>query len=96
MKKGGGYMDHKLNLTRVGWTLSFFAVIMHVVAIIRMATLSGEARAFMEQLAGLGHPGFAMLSVGGVVILLLEAFVYGWIIAAIFVGLYNALMKSDA
>jgi len=89
-------MDHKLSLTRVGWTLSVFSVILHVIAIIRMATLTGEARKFMEQLAGVGHPGFVMLSVGGVVILLVEAFVYGWVIAAIFVSLYNAFMKPGA
>lgn len=88
-------MDHKLSITRVGWTLSLFAVIMHIVAIIRMATLTGEAKAFMEQLAGLGHPGFVMLSIGGVIILLVEAFVYGWVIAAIFVSIYNAFMKPS-
>ncbi|MBI2552745.1 hypothetical protein HYW17_05605 [Candidatus Uhrbacteria bacterium] len=89
-------MDHKLSITRVGWTLSLFAVIVHIVAIIRMATLTGQSRAFMEQLAGLGHPGFAMLSAGGVVILLVEAFVYGWVIAAVFVSIYNAFMKPGA
>ena len=87
-------MDHKLNYTRVGWTVSVFAIVMHVIAMVRMATLTGQARAFMEQLAGLGHPGFSMLNVSGAVIMLAEAFVYGWVLSAIFVLLYNAFMSK--
>ena len=87
-------MDHKLNLTRVGWTVSVFSVIMHVIAMVRMGTLTGQARIFMEQLAGRGHPGVGMLYVSGVVIMLVEAFVYGWVISAIFVSLYNAFLTK--
>lgn len=83
-------MDHKLNMILVGWTVSLFAVVMHVIAMIRMATLAGMDRMFMEKLAAIGHPGFAGLTAGSIVILLVEAFVYGWIIAAVFVTLYNA------
>ena len=87
-------MDHKLNLKRVGLTVSLFSVIMHVVAMIRMSTLSGPARELMETLAGIGHPGFEGLTAGSVAILLVEAFVYGWVISAVFVGLYNAFYKG--
>ena len=87
-------MDHKLDFKRVGWTVAFFSVIMHVMAMIRMATLSGESRAFMERLAAVGHPGFVALNAGSIVILLVEAFVYGWVLSAIFVSLYNVFYRS--
>lgn len=88
-------MDHKLSLARVGWSVSFISVLLHVVALARINMLTGPPRELVDQLVAIGHPGYA-LTPAGVTTVLLEAFIYAWIVSALFVFVYNWLLKRNA
>lgn len=85
---------NNLDYVRVGWSLSAIATLLHAFGLLRISLLKGADREMADNLISLTHPGYTTLNAMGVVIVLLEAFVCAWIIAAIFVTVYNALQKK--
>ena len=76
-----------LPLLHLGWALSLFLSITYVVCVVFDLLLPSYA--MYETWAGL-LPGFMWLTPAGFAIGLAESFLYGWYIALIFGGLYNA------
>ena len=89
MKKKGP--SSKCHLPRVALTLAFTWAIVYVVCLIwgSMQKSSGMRKLY-EQMMAVSYPGFSM-SFGGMVIGLVEAFIYGYVIGAIFCWIYNGL-----
>jgi hypothetical protein len=76
-----------LNVVRLGLSLSTFFVISYVICIVGYLLLPG----FPVQHAALSIflPGFELLSWRSYFLGLVESFIWGWYIAAVFAPLYN-------
>lgn len=86
----GGYTEAglvRLPVVPLGWALSLFLVLTYLVCIAFDLIFPGYA--MYETWAGL-LPGFAWLSPVGFTIGLVESFLYGWYVALILGGLFNA------
>ena len=80
----------KLSLYPVGWAASAVYVLIEASALLHQAILgNSELGAFHNQFLQILNPGYQELNLIGVVIVLVEAFVYAWIGSAIFVWVYN-------
>jgi uncharacterized membrane protein (DUF485 family) len=84
---------NNLSFKRVGLALSATVVILHVVGMLRIAMLTGAQRQAAEALMAIAHPGASVTPLGALVVLV-EAFVYAWVIAAVFVTVYNAVQDK--
>lgn len=71
-----------------GWALSLFLALTFVVCV--LFDLIVPQYAMYQAWSGL-LPGFVWLTPGGFVIGLIESFLYGWYVALIFGGLFNAI-----
>ena len=77
-----------LPILDLGWALSLFLSTTYMACVAFDLLLPGYA--MYETWAGL-LPGFVWLTPAGFAIGLAESFLYGWYIALVFGGLYNAL-----
>ena len=80
-----------LDFKRVGWSVSLLLVLIHVIMLARISGLGGEPRVLADHLIAIGHPGYQAMAPPSIAIVLVEAFVFGWIASLIFVGVYNGL-----
>lgn len=78
-----------LPILDLGWALSLFLSITYVACVAFDLLLPGYA--MYETWEGL-LPGFVWLTPAGFAIGLAESFLYGWYVALVFGGLYNALV----
>ena len=78
-----------LPIFALGWALSLFFAITFLICV--AFDLLFPDYAMYETWAGL-LPGFVWLTPTGFAIGLIESFLYGWYVALIFGGLYNALV----
>lgn len=76
-----------LPILDLGWALSLFLSVTYVVCVVFDLLLPRYA--MYETWAGL-LPGFVWLTPTGFAIGLAESFLYGWYVALVFGGLYNA------
>ncbi|MBU0531283.1 MAG: hypothetical protein ABIG32_03500 [Candidatus Uhrbacteria bacterium] len=84
----------KLRLKPVGWAVSIVYVLIEAAALLHQAILgNSELGAYHNQLLQVLNPGYQELNLLGIVIVLVEAFVYAWIGSAVFVAVYNHFNK---
>ena len=85
--QSGERVMSSLNVVRLGLSLSTFFVISYVICIVGYLLLPG----FPVQHAALSIflPGFELLSWRSYFLGLVESFIWGWYIAAVFAPLYN-------
>ena len=79
-----------LPIIPLGWALSLFLVLTYLVCI--TFDLIFPDYAMYEVWTGL-LPGFVWLTPTGIIIGLIESFLYGWYAALIFGGLFNAFVS---
>lgn len=82
-----------LPIVPMGWALSLFLVLTYLVCVAFDLIFPGYA--MYEVWSGL-LPGFVWLTPQGFTIGLVESFLYGWYVALIFGGLFNALTSRSA
>lgn len=78
----------RIPIVPFGWALSLFLALTFVACVLFDLILPQYA--MYETWSGL-LPGFVWLTPGGFVIGLIESFLYGWYVALIFGGLFNAI-----
>ena len=87
-------MDHHISYSRVGWAVSIFSVLAHLLSFAyRPLITDPSAGELIETLTRLGHPGYHQPNATGVVLVLVEAFICAWIGSVVFVWLYNHTKK---
>lgn len=80
----------KLSLKGFGWASVVVYGLLNIGILVHQAVLgSSELGAYHNQFIQILAPGYQSLNFAGVAIVLVEAFVYAWIFAAIFVWVYN-------
>lgn len=77
----------------LGWALSLFLALTYVICVVFDLIFPGYA--MYETWSGL-LPGFVWLTPWGFVIGLVESFLYGWYVALIFGGMFNAISSRTA
>lgn len=87
MGRSGTGSGVSLPILDLGWALSLFLSLTYGVCIV--FDLLFPSYAMYETWAGL-LPGFVWLTPAGFAIGLAESFLYGWYVALVFGGLYNA------
>lgn len=93
MGRGGTGSRDGLPLIALGWALSLFLSVTYIVCVI--FDLLFPAYAMYQSWAPL-LPGFVWLTPAGFAIGLVESFLYGWYVALVFGGLYNAFVTRWA
>lgn len=88
----GAITSHRLPIIPLGWALSLFLALSFIICVVFDLILPGYA--MYETWAGL-LPGFVWLSPGAFLLGLVESFLYGWYVALIFGGLYNAVANRE-
>ncbi|MFV1878083.1 DUF5676 family membrane protein [Nioella sp.] len=88
MGKSGPEGAVRIPLMALGWALSLFLALTFLICVAFDLMFPGYA--MYEAWAGL-LPGFVWLTPAGFVIGLVETFLYGWYVALIFGGLFNAI-----
>ena len=83
----------RLPILQLGWALSLFLVLTYLICIAFDLIFPGYA--MYETWAAL-LPGFVWLTPVGFIIGLVESFLYGWYVALIFGGLFNAFAGRGA
>lgn len=78
----------RLPVLPLGWALSLFLTLTYVVCVAFDLIFPGYA--MYQTWSGL-LPGFVWLTPTGFIIGLVESFLYGWYVALIFGGLFNAI-----
>lgn len=89
MGRSGTGSRTTLPILDLGWALSLFLSVTYLACVAFDLLLPGYA--MYETWSGL-LPGFVWLSPAGFAIGLAESFLYGWYVALVFGGLYNALV----
>jgi len=84
----------KLRLIPICWAASAVCVLIEASALLHQAILgNSELGQYHNQFFQILNPGYQELNLIGVVIVLVEAFVYAWIGSAVFVWVYNRFAK---
>ena len=86
---------HKLSLKGFGWASVVAYELLNIGMLVHQAILGeSELGIYHNQFIQILAPGYVTLDFTGVIIVLVEAFVYAWIFAAIFVWVYNSFVKE--
>lgn len=80
------------SIARLGQALGLFLALLYVLCVAWDGIFPGWA---MRSIWAAALPGFDWLSVGDFLLGLVEAYVYGWIGAALFVPLWNAVGRAE-
>lgn len=85
----------KLSLKGFGWASVAVYELLNVGILVHQAVLgSSELGVYHNRFIQVLAPGYQSLNFAGVVIVLVEAFVYAWIFAALFVWVYNRFARQ--
>ena len=84
---------HKLSMKTVTMATAFTAAAMHVLGNIVMYLVNSDS-ALWAQIYPLMHPWAEWGTVSGFLIGLVEAFIAGWVVGAIFVWFFNMFVKA--
>lgn len=82
----------RLPIRRLGQALGLFLALLYGLCVAWDGLFPGWA---MRSVWAAALPGFDWFSVGDFVLGLVEAYVYGWIFAALFVPIWNAVAGAD-
>jgi len=93
MGKDTGAGHARLPIVPLGWALSLFLVLTYLVCVAFDLLFPGYA--MYETWSGL-LPGFVWLTPLGFSVGLVGSFLYGWYVALVFGGLFNALTSRKA
>lgn len=85
----------KLSLKAFGWASVVVYELLNIGILVHQAILgNSELGQYHNQFIQILAPGYQTLNAAGVAIVLVEGFIYAWIFAAIFVTVYNRIIKD--
>jgi len=85
---------NSIDIVRFGWTLSLAISLFYIVDFIWGFTLPVDVQTKYMELLSIAYIGFTGFDVLSFILGLIQVFIWGWVIAGIFGGIWNKLGKK--